>query len=62
MKKTTGIVMLFAAGALVTSAFASVPASQVNRLGADLTPVGAEKAGSGDIPAWTGACQRCQAM
>jgi len=44
MKKTTGIVTLVAASALATSAFASVPASQVNRLGADLTPVGAEKA------------------
>lgn len=54
MKKTTGLVTLVAVGALATSAFASVPASQVNRLGADLTPVGAEKAGSGYIPAWTG--------
>src|SRR5690606_3242540 len=33
---------------------AAVPEAQVNRLGNDLTPVGAEKAGEGDIPEWTG--------
>ncbi len=33
-----------------------VPASQVERLGQDLTPMGAERAGNADgsIPAWTG--------
>lgn len=35
-------------------AAAAVPDAQVNRLGADLTPVGAERAGEGDIPEWTG--------
>ncbi len=39
---------------LSTPAFAKVPEAQVNRLGNDLTPVGAEKAGVGIIPAWTG--------
>ena len=39
----------------MTASYAKVPESQVNRLGQDLTPVGAEKAGDGgDIPAWTG--------
>ena len=54
MKKTTAMVSLFAASAIATGAMAKVPDAQVSRLGADLTPVGAEKAGSGDIPAWTG--------
>jgi len=36
------------------AAQAQVPDAQVNRLGGDLTPIGAEKAGEGDIPAWTG--------
>ena len=36
------------------AAQAAVPDAQVNRLGNDLTPIGAEKAGEGDIPAWTG--------
>ncbi|MDH4582309.1 DUF1329 domain-containing protein [Pseudomonas sp. BN415] len=41
---------------LATQALAAVPADQVARLGADLTPMGAEKAGNaeGSIPAWTG--------
>ena len=54
MKKTTAMVSLFAASAIATGAMAAVPDAQVSRLGADLTPVGAEKAGGGDIPAWTG--------
>ncbi|MDF1848925.1 MAG: DUF1329 domain-containing protein [Parvibaculaceae bacterium] len=54
MKKTTAMVSLFAASAIATGAMAAVPDAQISRLGADLTPVGAEKAGSGDIPAWTG--------
>jgi len=35
---------------------AEVPAEQAARLGADLTPLGAERAGNaaGTIPAWTG--------
>src|SRR3546814_3185311 len=39
------------------AAQAAVPDAQVNRLGNDLTPIGAEKAGEGDIPAWTGGLQ-----
>ncbi len=35
------------------SVLAKVPEQVANRLGADLTPVGAEKAGSGDVPAWS---------
>ena len=54
MKRTTMLVSAFVFGALSTSALAQVPDAQVNRLGADLTPIGAEKAGEGDIPAWTG--------
>ena len=54
MKRTTMLVSAFVFGALSTSALANVPDAQVNRLGNDLTPVGAEKAGEGDIPAWTG--------
>ena len=36
------------------------PAQQADRLGADLTPVGAERAGNADgtIPAWTGGLPR----
>lgn len=47
---------LIAMGLAVGSAQAAVPAAQANRLGADLTPVGAEKAGNkeGTIPAWDG--------
>jgi len=51
-----------AAGALIVLAqmagpsAAQVPQSQIDRLGQDLTPLGAEKAGNGEgsIPAWTG--------
>ncbi|MGB3810836.1 MAG: DUF1329 domain-containing protein [Parvibaculum sp.] len=39
------------------AAHAAVPDAQINRLGSDLTPIGAEKAGEGDIPAWTGGLQ-----
>ncbi len=39
------------------AAQAGVPDVQANRLGNDLTPIGAEKAGEGDIPAWTGGLQ-----
>ncbi|GBL55958.1 Protein of unknown function [Pseudomonas citronellolis] len=43
-------------GLLAGQAMAAVSADQVARLGADLTPMGAEKAGNADgsIPAWTG--------
>ena len=38
-----------------SAAMAEVPASQANRLGADLTPMGAEKAGSkSGVSAWSG--------
>ncbi|MDP2547447.1 MULTISPECIES: DUF1329 domain-containing protein [unclassified Oceanobacter] len=33
---------------------AAVPAAEAAKLGKELTPVGANKAASGDIPAWTG--------
>ena len=42
-------------GALVAPAVAEVPSSVANRLGRDLTPIGAEKAGSNNgVAAWTG--------
>lgn len=37
-----------------TAALAAVPANQAARLGRDLTPMGSEKAGSGDLPSWNG--------
>lgn len=45
-----------AAGLAVNPASAKVPAEQAARLGQDLTPLGAERAGNADgsIPAWTG--------
>ncbi len=48
-------------GVLATGALAQVPDNQANRLGADLTPVGAEKAGEDGIPAWTGGLQSAPA-
>ncbi|MGK2741124.1 DUF1329 domain-containing protein [Tepidicaulis sp. LMO-SS28] len=55
MKKSLALVSALVVGTFAGSALAKVPDAQVNRLGADLTPVGAEKAGNGgDIPAWTG--------
>ncbi len=53
-KLTLGLACCLTAGAFATSALAGVPASQAARLGNDLTPMGSERAGSGDIPAWTG--------
>ncbi|MDH4653212.1 MULTISPECIES: DUF1329 domain-containing protein [unclassified Pseudomonas] len=46
----------FGLGLIATQALAAVPVDQATRLGADLTPIGAEKAGNADgsIPAWTG--------
>ncbi|MFZ5835493.1 MAG: DUF1329 domain-containing protein [Pseudomonadota bacterium] len=40
----------------IQAAMAGVPEAEANRLGADLTPIGAEKAGNaaGTIPAWDG--------
>jgi hypothetical protein len=53
-KLTTSLII---AGALIaTSAVAKVPNNVADRLGRDLTPMGAEKAGNrdGTIPSWTG--------
>jgi uncharacterized protein DUF1329 len=55
--KLTAATLLFAGAiCLSTTAIAKVPTSVAARLGADLTPLGAEKAGNADgsIPAWTG--------
>jgi len=48
-----GAAVLMGASALAT---AEITAEQAARLGQDLTPIGAEKAGNADgtIPAWTG--------
>jgi hypothetical protein len=50
------IVSVLALAAMSSGALAAVSADQIARLGQDLTPVGAEKAGNADgsIPAWTG--------
>ncbi|HAO74366.1 MAG TPA: DUF1329 domain-containing protein, partial [Pseudomonas sp.] len=50
---TTGALTL---SLLASSAMAAVSQSEAARLGSELTPVGAEKAGNaaGTIPAWTG--------
>lgn len=55
MKKLTLVASAMAL-AFSFNAAAKLPADQVARLGADLTPVGAEKAGNkdGSIPAWEG--------
>ena len=52
----TSFLLLFAASA----AIAAPPDVELDRLGRDLTPVGAEKAGNGDgsIPAWDGGLTR----
>lgn len=57
MKRTTFLVSALAISAIATSALAKVPEAQVNRLGQDLTPMGSEKAGEGNVPAWTGGLQ-----
>ena len=57
MKRTTLLVSALATAVFATGALAKVPEAQVNRLGQDLTPMGSEKAGDGDIPAWTGGLQ-----
>ncbi len=53
MKLSAALALVFT---MSESVFAAVPAAQAARLGVDLTPVGAEKAGNkeGTIPAWTG--------
>jgi Protein of unknown function (DUF1329) len=55
LKYILGAGLLAAAGA-VPAASAGVTAQQAERIGADLTPMGAEKAGNaaGTIPAWNG--------
>ncbi len=55
LKLILGLGLLATAG-MAGIAAAGVTAQQVARLGADLTPMGAEKAGNaaGTIPAWTG--------
>jgi len=54
MKRTTFLVSALAFSVVASGALAKVPDAQVNRLGQDLTPMGSEKAGDGDVPAWTG--------
>ncbi len=58
MWKTGAALALFLAWTL--PAAAELPASQIARLGADLTPLGGERAGnaSGTIPAWNGGIVR----
>lgn len=62
MKKMTLVASTIAL-VLSCGTFAKLPADQVARLGADLTPVGAEKAGNADgsIPAWTGGITKAPA-
>jgi hypothetical protein len=58
MKKLNGLAaaLLLAGAAWVGCAWAAVTPQEAARLGADLTPLGAEKAGNtdGTIPEWTG--------
>lgn len=51
--------MLMAMMALAVQSYANVDAVQAARLGYDLTPLGAERAGNaaGSIPSWTGGLQ-----
>jgi hypothetical protein len=55
-KQLMGILCIFVFGVAVSTARAELPAEELARLGKDLTPMGAEKAGNaeGTIPAWTG--------
>lgn len=59
MKTLSLVISAFALSLAVTPAFAKVDAAEAAKLGATLTPVGAEKAGNkdGSIPAWTPAPQ-----
>jgi hypothetical protein len=56
MRKFTTIALAVAALTFSTGALSAVSAEQAARLGKDLTPMGAEKAGNaaGTIPAWEG--------
>jgi hypothetical protein len=60
MQKTAAILGFSALMGLAQGALAAVSAEQAARLGQDLTPVGAEKAGNADgtIPAWEGGITR----
>lgn len=55
-KKLLSVAVLGSLFSLVSAGAMALDAAEVARLGQDLTPVGAEKAGnaSGTIPAWTG--------
>ncbi len=55
-KKPTLIAVAFFTAFTSTHLAAKISADEANRLGQDLTPIGAEKAGNkdGSIPAWTG--------
>ena len=55
-KPIASLLSVFALTVASQSALAVVSAEQVARLGQDLTPMGAEKAGNADgtIPEWTG--------
>lgn len=53
--KTKTLTMALTLSLAAGVAYADVPANQVARLGADLTPTGAEKAGSASgVAAWSG--------
>jgi hypothetical protein len=56
MKTVTRLALVVFALATTGSALAAVTAQEAAKLGAELTPMGAEKAGNADgtIPAWTG--------
>jgi hypothetical protein len=60
MRKFTTTALAVAALTFASGALAAVSAEQAARLGRDLTPVGAEKAGNaaGTIPAWEGGITR----
>ncbi len=56
MIKATSIALAMALTLAAAGASAKAPQAQVDRLGKDLTPIGAERAGNADgtIPEWTG--------
>jgi hypothetical protein len=56
MKTTVQLFSALTLSLLGTCAFAAAPAAELAKLGTNLTPMGAEKAGNADgsIPAWTG--------
>jgi hypothetical protein len=55
MRIKLGVLVVGAAGLLAGPCFAKVSPEEAAKLGKELTPIGAEKAGNGDgsIPAWT---------